>query len=72
MKTELGGKMPTSKRILKYFGLAMPLLYVLAGILVLSGSATAIPTDYVLTIGIALLGYGLFRGYRIRQKHFQK
>jgi hypothetical protein len=64
----------TFANAMKYIGIGMALIYIAAGILVLSGSEKffQIPKDYVTPIGIALLGYGLFRGYRVYTKYNRK
>jgi hypothetical protein len=57
--------------VMKYVGIGMALIYVVVGILVLSGSETffQIPKPYITPIGLALVGYGLFRGYRLYTKY---
>ena len=60
--------------ILKYLAFTMALLYVVAGIAVLFWSSLLfdIPSAYVLPIGLALLGYGLFLIYRLYLKYYRK
>ena len=60
--------------MLKYLGLVMALIYIVAGVTVLFQPAKLfnIPKPYVLPIGIALLGYGVFRSYRLYQKYFKQ
>lgn len=64
----------TFAKILKYVGVGMALIYVVVGIVVLSGSEKffQIPKPYITPIGLALLGYGLFRGYRLYTKYNRK
>jgi len=64
----------TFSEVMKYVSIAMALIYVVVGILVLSGSEKffQIPKPYSLPIGLTLLGYGLFRGYRLYTKYNRK
>lgn len=66
--------MKNLEAVLKYLGLVMALIYVIAGVTVLFQPQKLfnIPKAYVLPIGIALLGYGLFRSYRLYQKYFKQ
>ncbi len=67
-------RMTTFTSVMKYFGMVMALLYVAAGLtLVLqSHGLFDIPGQYAIPLGISLMGYGVFRGYRLYQKYFQK
>ncbi len=66
--------MSTFDLVMKYLGILMAAVYVGAGITVLirSGDLANIPRPYILPLGIALTGYGTFRGYRLYQKYFTK
>ena len=65
--------MTTFESVMKYFGILMALVYVAAGIAVLlqSHDLFNIPPLYAVPLGISLIGYGAFRGYRLYQKYFQ-
>ncbi len=59
--------------VTKYFALFMSLIYVAFGAIIAWGSSSVfnkVPTKYSLPMGIILIAYGLFRGYRVYQKHF--
>jgi hypothetical protein len=58
---------------IKYMSILMVILYVALGLLVLAGGGSLInvPDHYVLPIGTALLGYGIFRSYRIYVLYFK-
>jgi len=60
--------------VMKYVGLLMASIYVLAGIAVLSRSRELfnIPQQYIVPLGIALMSYGIFRGFKLYQKYFRK
>jgi hypothetical protein len=60
--------------VMKYMGLVMAVLYLTLGVIVLNGSNRLfnLPRSYALIFGITLILYGLFRGYRIYQKHFRR
>jgi hypothetical protein len=64
----------TFSDIMKYAGVGIALLYMIVGILLLLGSGKffQVPEPYRLPIGLALLGYGLFRGYRLFKKYNRK
>lgn len=59
---------------MKYMGMLMAALYLVLGVVVLDGNNRLfnLPRAYALIFGITLILYGLFRGYRIYQKHFRK
>ena len=67
------GRNTSFANVMKYFGIVMALLYVVAGVsmLVQSDRLFDIPRNYAIALGIGLIGYGLFRGYRLYQKYFQ-
>lgn len=67
-------RMTTLAAVMKYFGIVMALLYVAAGITLLlqSHRLFEIPVQYAMPLGIGLIGYGAFRGYRLYHKYFQK
>jgi len=58
--------------VMKYFGIIMALVYVIVGVLVIMHSSTLfnIPSPYSLPIGLMLVAYGAFRGYRVYTKYF--
>jgi hypothetical protein len=60
--------------VMKYAGILMSSIYVLAGIAVLSRSRELfnLPQQYVVPLGLALILYGVFRGFRLYQKYFRK
>ena len=60
--------------VVKYLGLFMAVVYTTVGGLVLMGPSTQfnIAEKYTLPLGISLLAYGLFRGYRVYTKYFTK
>jgi hypothetical protein len=66
--------MKNLEAILKYLGLGMALIYIVAGVTILFRPQKLfnIPEAYVVPIGIALLGYGLFRSYRLYQKYHKQ
>ena len=51
----------------------MVIVYVVLGILVLMGGGNfiSVPDHYMLPVGLALLGYGLFRSYRVYVLYFK-
>jgi hypothetical protein len=59
---------------MKYMGAMMAALYVILGVVVLEGNSRlfSLPRTYSLIFGVVLVVYGIFRGYRIYQKHFRK
>ena len=61
--------------IMKYLGLLMAVVYIaVGGLIIFVGPTTQfnIPDQYILPLGLALLAYGLIRGYRVYTKHFTK
>lgn len=73
MKLHLKSGMPLLAAALKYFGISMSIIYVTTGVAVIvtSRDLSAIPKPYVVPLGIGLLAYGIFRGYRLYQKYFK-
>lgn len=59
---------------MKYMGILMAVLYLVLGVIVLEGTNRLfnLPRNYALIFGIMLIGYGVFRGYRIYQKYFRR
>ena len=60
--------------IMKYTGMMMALTYVTAGITVLLPAHTffILPRQYAAPLGLCLILYGVFRGYRLYKKYLQK
>jgi len=58
--------------VTKYFALFMSLIYLMLGAVMLAGSPffSNIPRKYTLAMGVLMIIYGLFRGYRTYQKYF--
>lgn len=73
MKLHLKSCMPLLAAALKYLGISMAVIYVTTGVAVIVSSreSSAIPKPYVVPLGIGLLAYGIFRGYRLYQKYFK-
>lgn len=61
----------TLATILKYFGMTMVAVYLAVGIAILFRVANFfnVPSQYSAPIGLCLIGYGVFRGYRLYQKY---
>lgn len=58
--------------VLKYFGILMMLVYEIVGItLLIQPGRFSIPKEYTFPLGIALMGYGVLRGYRVYQKYYR-
>jgi hypothetical protein len=74
MKTDSNPYMTTFEIVMKYLGILMALIYVITGITVVYRSRELfnIPQPYVVPMGIGLISYGLFRGYRLYNKYFKK
>ena len=74
MKDEADQYMSMFDVVMKYVGLLMASIYVLAGIAVLSRARELfnLPQQYVVPLGLALILYGIFRGFRLFQKYFRK
>ena len=74
MKTDSNPYMTTFEIVMKYLGILMALIYVTTGITVVYRSRELfnIPQPYVVPLGIGLISYGLFRGYRLYNKYFKK
>lgn len=60
--------------VMKYLGILMAVVYLALGLMVLEGTNRLfnLPRTYALIFGIMLVGYGLFRSYRIYQKYFRR
>lgn len=58
---------------MKYLSVLMVLLYVGLGLLILTDGNNIIdvPDAYAMPLGLALLGYGLFRSYRVYVHYFR-
>jgi len=57
----------------KYFSALMSVIYVLVGAGLAWGTGFfRVPSAYALPMGIFLILYGLFRGYRVYQKYFSR
>ncbi len=58
--------------VTKYFALFMSLIYLMLGAVMIGGSPffSNIPRKYTLIMGVIMVVYGLFRGYRTYQKYF--
>ena len=74
MKTDSNPYMTTFEIVMKYLGILMALIYVATGITVVYRSRELfnIPQPYVVPLGIGMISYGLFRGYRLYNKYFKK
>lgn len=59
--------------VIKYMSVLMVFLYLVLGVVVLTdgGNLMDVPDQYVLPIGSALLGYGLYRSYRVYVHYFK-
>ncbi|MBA4055044.1 MAG: hypothetical protein C0490_10055 [Marivirga sp.] len=61
-----------SEVVLKYFGILMTVVYEIIGIALLTQPRRfSIPPQYTVPLGIALMGYGVLRGYRVYQKYYR-
>lgn len=58
----------------KYVGMMMSLVYIFIGLAIIVKGATlfSIAPTYALPLGSMFIVYGLFRAYRVYQKHFQQ
>lgn len=75
MKTESDEYKTTGMdMVVKYFGAIMALAYIGIGVAMISQSTASfnIPRMYATPLGILLVVYGVFRGYKIYQRYFQK
>jgi hypothetical protein len=61
-----------SGEAMKYAGLLVAALYLIIGIVVLlrSNYLSSLPDGTAVPLGILLILYGLFRGYRVYQRYF--
>jgi hypothetical protein len=73
MKLHFKSCMPLLSAALKYLGISMAIIYVTTGVAVIvsSRNLSAIPKPYVVPLGMGLMAYGIFRGYRLYQKYFK-
>ena len=63
----------TFEMVMKYGGILMALTYIGVGIIMLLRSRELLNTSkYIVPLGIGLMVYGLFRGYRLYVKYFKK
>lgn len=60
--------------VMKYMSVAMAALYVATGVAILWDASWLFntPRHYGLPLGSIMIVYGVFRGYRTFQKHYQK
>lgn len=59
---------------MKYLGAVMVVLYVATGTAILmdKGNYFNVPDQYALPLGLAMIFYGIFRGYRNYRKYFRR
>jgi hypothetical protein len=74
MKRDADQYTATFEVVMKYLGLLMSSIYVATGMMVLFRSRELfnIPQPFIIPLGIGLMSYGIFRGYRLSQKYFKK
>lgn len=68
-------KMTPYEAVMKYVGMAVAIVYIVMGIAIAIRSQDHIfnlSPAYSLTLGILLILYGIFRGYRVYTRHFHK
>ncbi len=60
-------------RTVQYLSILMVILYISIGVAVVDGYNTLfhIPEKYSLPMGIVLIGYGIFRAYKVYQKYYR-
>ena len=60
--------------LMKYLEMIMSIVYIAVGVLVIWRSVELfhISNQYSLPLGSMLIAYGIFRTYRVYQKHFKK
>jgi len=60
--------------LMKYLEMVMSIVYITVGVLVIWRSVELfhISSQYSLPLGSMLIAYGIFRTYRVYQKHFKK
>jgi len=58
---------------MKYLSILMVLLYIGLGLVILTdgGNIIDVPDAYIMPLGLGLLGYGLFRCYRVYVYYFR-
>jgi len=73
MKAKPDQHMTTFEVVMKYLGLLMAFIYVTAGVTVMLRSRELfnIPKPYIVLLGLGLMSYGVFRGYRLYIKYFR-
>lgn len=75
MDTESDPYKPTStEMVTKYFGVIMVLGYIAIGVTMVLPSSRVfnLPRMYAVPLGILMIAYGIFRGYKLYQRHFTK
>jgi hypothetical protein len=74
MKGNTDQHMTIFEVVMKYLGILMASIYVTAGVTVMLRSRELfnIPQPCIVPLGIGLMSYGIFRGYRLYQKYFKK
>ena len=67
-------KIALFEAVMKYIGIVLAILYVGMGLAVIlrANEIFDISATYALPLGSILVVYGLFRGYRVYQKYFQR
>jgi hypothetical protein len=67
-------KMTPFEVVMKYVGVAVAIIYVCMGIAIAlrSQEIFGISGKYSIALGGLLIVYGIFRGYRVFSRHFQK
>ena len=60
--------------VMKYVGMVVAIVYVVMGIAIALRSKEIfnLSENYSLALGAILIAYGIYRGYRVFAKHFQK
>jgi len=60
--------------VMKYMEMIMSIVYITIGVLIVWRSVELfhISNQYSLPLGSMLIAYGIFRTYRVYQKHFKK
>jgi hypothetical protein len=60
--------------VVKYLGMFMALAYIGIGAMFIARAEAVfnVPGQYATPLGIMLIVYGLFRGYKVYQRYFQK
>jgi hypothetical protein len=73
MKAKPDKHMTTFEVVMKYLGLLMAFIYLTVGVTVMLGSRELLnmPEPYIVLLGLGLISYGVFRGYRLYVKYFR-